>query len=195
MDKFYNLPCLAQTLKTVHKTDCVSTLKLNQNNNIPNVPKKVKDTKIKKRWNNSAAFWPCFCHKAEWQEYCHCDFHRSHSWWQDLQLEAKKQSAPFQCWITISSWEWLTWKTNCYTFICLRENGWTSGVWSCFSGFWMSRCYTNNTGKRIYQLSFRILLVEGLFGKYVLECNVLGRVSSDNTVTNRKAFYRQASTF
>jgi hypothetical protein len=45
MDNFYNSPCLAKILKTVHKTDCVGTLKLNRKN----VPKKVKDTKLKKK--------------------------------------------------------------------------------------------------------------------------------------------------
>jgi hypothetical protein len=45
MDNFYNSPCLAKILKIVHKTDCVGTLKLNRKN----VPKKVKDTKLKKR--------------------------------------------------------------------------------------------------------------------------------------------------
>jgi hypothetical protein len=44
--------------------------------------------------------------------------------------------------------------------------------------------YRNNTGKGIDQLSFRIQLVEGLFVKYAnaVECKVLGRHSSDNTV-------------
>jgi hypothetical protein len=45
MDNFYNSSCVSRTLKTVHKTDCVGTLKLNQKND----PKEVKDTKLKKR--------------------------------------------------------------------------------------------------------------------------------------------------
>jgi phage gp46-like protein len=45
MDNFYNSPCLAKILKIVHKTDCVGTLKLNRKN----VPKNVKDTKLKER--------------------------------------------------------------------------------------------------------------------------------------------------
>jgi hypothetical protein len=43
-DKFYNSPCLAEVLKTVYKTDCVGTLKLNQKH----CSKKVKDMKLKK---------------------------------------------------------------------------------------------------------------------------------------------------
>jgi hypothetical protein len=41
---FCNSPHVARTLKTGQKTDCVGTLKLNQKN----VPKKVKDVKLKK---------------------------------------------------------------------------------------------------------------------------------------------------
>jgi hypothetical protein len=44
MDNFYKSPCLAKILKTIHKTDCVGTLELNRKN----VPKKLKDTKLKK---------------------------------------------------------------------------------------------------------------------------------------------------
>jgi hypothetical protein len=43
MDNFYNSPALAKTLKSMG-TDCVGTLKLNRKN----VPKKVKETKLKK---------------------------------------------------------------------------------------------------------------------------------------------------
>jgi hypothetical protein len=43
-DSFCNSPCLARTLKTVHKIDYVGTLKLNGKN----VPEKVKDAKLKK---------------------------------------------------------------------------------------------------------------------------------------------------
>jgi hypothetical protein len=45
MANFYNSSCLTIMLKTVHKTDYASTLKLNQKN----VPKSVTDTKLEKR--------------------------------------------------------------------------------------------------------------------------------------------------
>ena len=45
MDNFYNSPELARQLKTQRSTDCVGTLKLNRKN----VPKEVKDKKLKKR--------------------------------------------------------------------------------------------------------------------------------------------------
>jgi hypothetical protein len=44
IDKFYNSPELAQQLKIKFSTDCVGTLKLNRKN----VPKEVKDKKLKK---------------------------------------------------------------------------------------------------------------------------------------------------
>jgi hypothetical protein len=44
MDNFYNSPSLAKTLKIVHKTDCVGTLKLNRKN----VPIEVTNTKLKR---------------------------------------------------------------------------------------------------------------------------------------------------
>ena len=44
MDNFYNSPELARQLKIQHSTDCVGTLKLNRKN----VPKEVKDKKLKK---------------------------------------------------------------------------------------------------------------------------------------------------
>ena len=43
-DNFYNSPELARQLKIQHSTDCVGTLKLNRKN----VPKEVKDKKLKK---------------------------------------------------------------------------------------------------------------------------------------------------
>jgi hypothetical protein len=43
-DNFYNSFCVTKMLKTVHKTDHVSKLKLNQKN----VSKKVKETELKK---------------------------------------------------------------------------------------------------------------------------------------------------
>jgi hypothetical protein len=43
MDKFYNSPSLARTLKITHNADCVGTLKLN----CKDVPPKVKNTKLK----------------------------------------------------------------------------------------------------------------------------------------------------
>jgi hypothetical protein len=60
--------------------------------------------------------------------------------------------------------------------------------------------YRNNTGKRIDQLSFRIQLVEGLFVKCanVLECKAKCQATffrQHGAVTNRKAFYKQVSTF
>jgi hypothetical protein len=45
MDNYYNSPDLARSLKTMYQTDCVGTLKLNRKY----VPKKVKDTKLKKK--------------------------------------------------------------------------------------------------------------------------------------------------
>jgi hypothetical protein len=44
MDKFYNSPPLARTLKMTYKTDYVGTLKLNHKD----VPPKVKNAKLKK---------------------------------------------------------------------------------------------------------------------------------------------------
>jgi hypothetical protein len=42
MDNFYNSQSLAKTLKIIHTTDCVGTLKLNRKD----VPIKVKNTKL-----------------------------------------------------------------------------------------------------------------------------------------------------
>jgi hypothetical protein len=45
MDNFYNSSELARQPKIEYSTDCVGTLKLNRKN----VPKEVKDKKVKKR--------------------------------------------------------------------------------------------------------------------------------------------------
>ena len=44
LDNYYNSPTLAREQKTVHDTDCVGTLRINRKN----VPKKVKEKKLKK---------------------------------------------------------------------------------------------------------------------------------------------------
>jgi hypothetical protein len=44
MDNFYNSSSLARTLKITHNTGCVGTLKLNYKD----VPRKAKNTKLKK---------------------------------------------------------------------------------------------------------------------------------------------------
>jgi hypothetical protein len=59
MVNFYNSPCLARTVKTLHKTEHVSMLKQAKESS-----KKVRQ-KLKNRQNNGAAFWPCFCHRVE----------------------------------------------------------------------------------------------------------------------------------
>jgi hypothetical protein len=75
MDNFYSSPCLAKILKTVHKTDCVGTLKLNRKN----VPKKVKDTKLRKGEIIAQHSGPVSITKWSNKKYRHYDFHVSQS--------------------------------------------------------------------------------------------------------------------
>jgi hypothetical protein len=189
MDNFYNSPCLAKILKTVHKTDRVSKLKLNRKN----VKKKSERHETVKRWNNSAALWSCFCHKVEWQKKHHYDFHISQSCSHDnrtVTIRGKETVKPIsvldynQCKGGADLKDQLL---HSYLIERKRMNKWYTKLFrrllntSILSAMII---YRNNMGKRTNQLSIRIQLAEGLFVKYanVLECKVPGRHSSDNTV-------------
>ena len=52
-DNYYNSPDLALHLKLKHSTDCVGTMKITRKN----IPKEVKDAKLKKRRNYCYAIW------------------------------------------------------------------------------------------------------------------------------------------
>ena len=42
--------------------------------------------------------------------------------------------------------------------------------------------YTQNAGRNVDRLKFRIYLVEGLLGKYSMQCEASGHHDGDNTV-------------
>jgi hypothetical protein len=70
MDNFYNSPYVAKLLKTVHKTDCVSALKLNQQK----CSKKMKETELEKGEIIAQHFVPVSA--TEWNEKYRCyDLH------------------------------------------------------------------------------------------------------------------------
>jgi hypothetical protein len=71
MDNFSISLCVAYVLRTIFKTDCVGTLKLN--------PKTVSHKSEKKRriinkQNHKKKFWTCFYYKIKLQETRHCAF-------------------------------------------------------------------------------------------------------------------------
>jgi hypothetical protein len=184
MDNFYNSPDLALELKLKHATDCVGTLRINRKN----VPKEIKEKKLKKGEIIARHSGPVTILK--W-----CDkknitmistYHNADT--KSITKRGKeiiKPTCVHDYNYSMGGVDLKDQLLNMYLVERKRMNKWYMKLFKRLLNSTVLNSmiiFRQATGRNIDHLSFRVQLVEGLFSKYAEERSRVGRRASDNTL-------------
>ncbi|XP_068085205.1 piggyBac transposable element-derived protein 4-like [Anabrus simplex] len=187
MDNYYNSPELARALKQHHSTDCVGTLKLNRKN----VPKEVKEKKLKKGEIIARHSGPVTVLK--WCDKKNVTFVSTYHNEETRRVTKRgKETVKPLCAIDYNyGMGGVDLKDQLLHMFLVERKRTTKWYIKLFKRLLNATVlnsliiFRQATGTSIEQLSYRIQLVEGLFTKYARtggERNIQGRRASDNTV-------------
>jgi len=183
MDNFYNSPALARTLKAVG-TDCVGTLKLNRKG----VPKKVKETKLKKGELIGQHAGPVSVIKWHDKKIVTTisTFHSDET--RTVYKRGQNKEKPVSVCDYNQHMGGVDKKDQLLQMYLVerkRMNKWYMKLFRRLLNATVLNAltiYRHNVGRNVDHLKFRIDLIEGLFVKYAMERKVPGRRGDDNTV-------------